>query len=63
MEYCLGSASDLLEGKFYIVFDFLFAGAPSEYSGEAIFSQTGILQMVEVVCLYYSILYVECLCL
>lgn len=23
MEYCLGSASDLLEGKFYIVFDFL----------------------------------------
>lgn len=33
MEYCLGSASDLLEGKFYVVFDLLFASAPSECSG------------------------------
>jgi len=37
MEYCLGSASDLLEGKFYIVFDFVFASAPSECSGRLVF--------------------------
>lgn len=55
MEYCLGSASDLLEGELYEVFRFASSDAPSEHSGR-LFAQNGVLQMVEAVCLYCSIL-------
>lgn len=33
MEYCLGSASDLLEGELCEVFRFVSSRAPSEHSG------------------------------